>query len=57
LLLPQVAERHRMSADRFLSEACRKAGLDAQAWRDPETKLFVFTAELVSDMPPSKDVA
>jgi AmmeMemoRadiSam system protein A len=49
LLLPQVATEHHWSARRLVEETCIKAGLDKDAWRDPATKLFVFTAEVFSD--------
>ena len=50
LLLPQVALEHNWSPTEFLEAACRKANLQANAWRDPETKLLVFTAEVFSEM-------
>ena len=49
LLLPQVATERRWSGQRFLEETCAKAGLPRNAWRDPETQLFAFTAELFSE--------
>ena len=49
LLLPQVASERRWSAERFLEETCEKAGLDRNAWRDPRTNVFVFTAEVFSE--------
>jgi AMMECR1 domain-containing protein len=49
LLLPQVATERRWSAERFLEETCEKAGLDRNAWRDPRTDVFVFTAEVFSE--------
>ncbi len=49
LLLPQVAIERRWSAERFLEETCEKAGLDRNAWRDPGTDIFVFTAEIFSE--------
>jgi len=49
LLLPQVATERRWSRDRFLEETCAKAGLPRNAWRDPETRVFAFTAEVFSD--------
>jgi AmmeMemoRadiSam system protein A len=49
LLLPQVATERRWSSQRFLEETCAKAGLSRDAWRDAETQLFAFTAELFSD--------
>jgi AmmeMemoRadiSam system protein A len=49
LLLPQVAVERKWGAERFLQEGCRKAGLPLDAWRDPETKLFAFTADVFSE--------
>jgi AmmeMemoRadiSam system protein A len=49
LLLPQVALERNWSVTQFLEATCRKAGLQANAWREPETKLFAFTAEVFSD--------
>jgi hypothetical protein len=49
LLLPQVAARFHWSRERFLEETCVKAGLDRQAWRDPETRIHTFTAEVFSE--------
>lgn len=49
LLLPQVTVERNWSAERFLEEACRKAGLALGAWCDPETKIFAFTADVFSE--------
>jgi AmmeMemoRadiSam system protein A len=49
LLLPQVAIERNWSATQFLEAVCRKARLKPSAWRDPETKLFAFRAEVFSD--------
>jgi AmmeMemoRadiSam system protein A len=49
LLLPQVASERGWSIERLIEETCRKAGLDANAWQDPETKVLAFTAEVFSD--------
>jgi AmmeMemoRadiSam system protein A len=56
LLLPQVATERQWNAEKLLSETCLKAGLPADAWKSPETKIFGFTAEVFSehDSPPSK---
>jgi AmmeMemoRadiSam system protein A len=48
LLLPQVASERKWSARRFLEETCNKAGLPRDAWCDPATKLFGFTAQVYS---------
>ena len=55
LLLPQVAVKHRLSAEQFLAETCRKAQLSPEAWREPETSLFGFTCEVFSSDAPSED--
>jgi AmmeMemoRadiSam system protein A len=49
VLLPQVAAERRWSAERFLREACRKAGLEPDAWSNPETKIMAFTVEVFSE--------
>ena len=49
LLLPQVAAEYNWNAERFLEETCSKAGLPRDAWRDSETRIFAFTAEVFSD--------
>jgi len=49
VLLPQVATEHRWSRERFLEETCRKGGLQPNAWKDAETKIDVFTAEVFSE--------
>ena len=40
LLLPQVAVERRWSAERFLEETCRKAGLNPGAWRSARLEVF-----------------
>jgi uncharacterized protein len=42
LLLPEVAERFHWGGREMVEAACRKAGLPASAWRDPQTRLSVF---------------
>ena len=43
--LPQVAEETGWSKEEFLSYCCaHKAGLDADAWKEPETEVYLFTA-------------
>jgi len=49
LLLPQVAVEFRWTAERFIEEACVKAGLESEAWKDPATRLQVFTADVFSE--------
>jgi AmmeMemoRadiSam system protein A len=49
LLLPQVASDHGLDRETFLVETCRKAGLPAQAWREPDTEIWAFEAEVFGD--------
>ena len=49
ILLPQVAVERQWSSERLLEETCVKAGLARDAWRDPATELYGFTAEIFSE--------
>jgi AmmeMemoRadiSam system protein A len=45
--LPQVATETGWSKKEFLSYCCaHKAGLPADAWKDPQTEVYLFTAEV-----------
>ena len=45
--LPQVAEETGWSKEEFLSYCCsHKAGLSPDAWKDPKTEVFLFSAEV-----------
>jgi len=45
--LPQVAAETGWTAEEFLSFCCsHKAGLPADAWKDPRTEVYLFTAEV-----------
>jgi AmmeMemoRadiSam system protein A len=45
--LPQVATETGWSKEEFLSYCCaHKAGLAADAWKDPTTEVYLFTAEV-----------
>jgi AmmeMemoRadiSam system protein A len=46
LLLPQVAADHELDVERFLAETCKKAGLPLDSWRDRQTEIWVFEAEV-----------
>lgn len=52
LLLPQVAVENNWDATEFLSEACMKAGLLADAWFDPATRVYTFQAEVFAEVEP-----
>lgn len=49
LLLPQVALEWGWDVETFLQQTCRKAGLPSDCWKDPETKILVFSAEIFSE--------
>jgi AmmeMemoRadiSam system protein A len=55
LLLPQVATEYRWDRTTFLEQTCCKAGLPPQAWKEPDTKIFTFTADIFSDHPGAKE--
>jgi AmmeMemoRadiSam system protein A len=44
--LPQVADETGWSKEQFLSRCCAgKAGLAPDAWKDPKTEVYLFTAD------------
>lgn len=50
--LPEVATETGWSKEEFLSRCCQgKAGMPADAWRQPGTTVYVFTSEKFSDGP------
>ncbi len=49
LLLPQVPVEWGWDVPRFLAHTCAKAGLPEIAWRDPETRVFTFRAEVFGE--------
>lgn len=49
VLLPQVATQYGWDREEFLRQTCRKAGLSADAWKDPQAVIEVFTAEVFSE--------
>src|SRR5271166_4980879 len=49
VLLPQVATQFSWTAERFHEETCMKAGFDRAVWKDPETRIQAFTAEVFSE--------
>ena len=52
ILLPQVAVEEGFDAADFLSHACMKAGLLADAWLEPETRVYTFQAEVFAEVDP-----
>jgi AmmeMemoRadiSam system protein A len=49
LLLPQVATEYGWDRQTFLGQTCLKAGLDYNAWRDKDTKIYIFSADVFSE--------
>ncbi len=48
--LPQVATETGWTKDEFLTSLCaHKAGLAADAWKDPATEIYIFTAEVFGE--------
>lgn len=47
LLLPQVAMKHHWDRNQFLEETCVKAGLPRDQWKHAETRIYIFSAEII----------
>ena len=46
LLLPQVATEYGWDRNTFLEHTCRKAGLPPDAWKEKDTKIYIFSADI-----------
>ncbi len=49
VLLPQVATEYGWDRQTFLDQTCVKAGLYPGCWKDPNTQILIFTAEIFSE--------
>jgi len=49
LLLPQVATEWGWDRETFLDHTCRKAGLPSGAWREPDVRILIFSAEVFGE--------
>ena len=50
VFLPQVATENNWDLDTFMSVLCtQKAGLPADCWKDRDTEIYVFTAQVFGD--------
>jgi AmmeMemoRadiSam system protein A len=49
LLLPQVATKYKWDRERFLDEACIKAGLSENDWRKQSVEIKIFSAEVFGE--------
>ena len=46
LLLPQVATEYGWDRQTFLGHTCEKAGLPSNAWKDKNTDIYIFSADI-----------
>ncbi len=46
LLLPQVATEYNWDCLTFLQHTCQKAGLPANTWKDKDTRIYLFSADI-----------
>lgn len=48
VFLPQVATENNWNLNTFMSVLCsQKAGLPPDCWKNPETEIYVFTAQII----------
>jgi len=48
LLLPQVATEYKWNAEKFLEQACMKAGISPKSWKNKSCKIYKFQAQIFS---------
>lgn len=46
LLLPQVATEYGWDRQTFLEHTCQKAGLPSHAWKEKDTEIYIFSADI-----------
>jgi AmmeMemoRadiSam system protein B/AmmeMemoRadiSam system protein A len=46
LLLPQVATEYGWNRQTFLEHTCQKAGLPLNAWKEKDTEIYIFSADI-----------
>ncbi len=49
VLLPQVATEYGWDRYTFLDQTCIKAGMAPGCWKDPNTKVYIFSAEVFGE--------
>lgn len=49
LLLPQVAPEWDWDVKQFLEHTCQKAGIDKDAWKDLDNKIYKFQAQVFEE--------
>jgi len=50
ILLPQVATEQGWDRQTFVENTCLKAGLPTDAWKDPETSIEIFSAQVFGEL-------
>ena len=55
LLLPQVATEYGWDRTTFLKQTCVKSGLPPDAWEDPATRIFIFSAKILHELPKTQE--
>ena len=50
VLLPQVAIEYNWDRDTFLNQTCGKAGLPQEAWKEENTEIYIFNAQIFKEM-------
>ena len=56
LLLPQVFIEYDSTPKEALEMTCQKAGLDANAWRNLQNKIFIFSGQIFEELEPNGKV-
>ena len=56
LLLPQVPVEHKWSVEEFLSNACLKAGIPPDSWRQSMISIYTFQAQIFAEIFPKDKV-
>ncbi len=51
VLLPQVPVEQGWNREEFLTQTCRKAGMQGDCWKDPGTQIETFTAVIFGEKP------
>jgi len=49
LLLPQVATEQGWDRDTFLEHTCYKSGMVGDCWKQPDTEIYIFSAEVFGE--------
>ncbi len=49
VLLPQVATEYGWDKTNFLRQTCLKAGLPDDAWQHPDTEIYIFSGQVISE--------